>query len=334
MKTVEYQCQKILAKHAHRKDTLYLDIGQLYITGTAQNAAEAIEKLGDDINARLQQRVFTKTDAGKLYSNKNILMANDITPKEIFKLGKQVIVYAKYSVLKYGGTTALNNNIIFSQVNNNPLILLPEDSNAADIISNIHPPVNCITLQKLIYPYDNTHDSLWGINGDQTKISGRGNHILTSALIHLVDHCNINYYAMDKLTNNDPRIEAAIWSWQVGFPKPINDNPISAFAQIKPDNNAIQLNKIINENYAPKFVLCRNKNTLNPTWGVLPIDLSGYKTTNDIATKAKAVCDNHALSFSMPINSQQMYHVLSKIQSPTLINYHYDRSVKRWIDNN
>lgn len=168
---------------------IYLDINQP-ITDVASFDQTVTESLSDDVG---RVRVLSKQDIG------NELPASTITPNELLEKYKKNIIFINHD--KADNFNAQASDYAFNQVSNNAVINIPYDR-AIDSFS---------TCQNT-FPGDEMHQTLWGIRGDQSLLSGSGEKttITYSKIKQIPADCIINYFALDRLGFHDSRISAMI----------------------------------------------------------------------------------------------------------------------------
>ncbi|WHN66315.1 hypothetical protein [Cysteiniphilum sp. QT6929] len=343
-----------LNEHPHSLVYVYLDIGQLGVVRKSSQATSDMNNFINMLTASLSGKVLSKDDLNNIgfhinHDGATSLPVSKLTANDVIgKLKRQVIIIAKYNALhgpSGGADERLNNPYIFSQVTDQNevgiagnVLSLPQDPG----VSNFNDwqkksEFNCQDLQSHLYPSDGAHNGLWGINGDATKASGGGSDVITMDNIKELSQCPINYFAMDKLAQNDPRVEAAIWSWAANYPQAVVDG-VSNFAQIKVQNDNAAVNQMVNNHDVSEAgVLCRSNDLVKPQWRILNgLTIDSSASAQVISDQAKHLCQASGMLFGTPINPQQMHDVLNVTKSQNqgtviLLNYQYDASQQRWI---
>lgn len=236
-----------------------------------------------------------------------------LTKKKILALGKQILIVTK----RCDGThpnykeqdkfPLLWNDYVFAGMGNTkPDAYTILDSSYQE---NFPPYPSC--LQTPAFPQDFSHENMWRIFEDRTKLSNRikPHRMLLAEDIRDIMRCQVNLPTLDMLTIGDERLTAAIWSWAPNYPKRAAGNcAVYAFGEgIK--------NFPCNE-FVFAFA-CRKENSASFEIAV----------TKGTFRDGENVCQTygHDLHFTMPFNSYEMQMLKNKFNShtPSLVAIYY-----------
>lgn len=178
--------------------------------------------------------------------------------------------------------------------------------------------------QSNIFTNDPTHNSMWRIFEDVTRLSNLSHaekKISTHDMGDLVN-CGINWPTIDKLSVDDPRLKSFIWSWAEDYPKE-NHGSCAIY----------KINKGIENmpcTQASQGYLCKEKTT----HALQALSLIGPQTNGETACQLLAGKNWH---FSSPINGKQRMLLDKAMQFSLLqeiwINYTAHEN-NHWMVNN
>ena len=191
LKTGLQEVNQWLNLHPQAIVLIYLDINQPIadVAGFDQIVRDTLVDTAGDI------RVLSKQDVG------NTLPASTLTPNGLLNnyKNRENIIFINHDKVEQFNAQA--SNYVFNKVLNNLTLNIPYDR-AIDSF------LGC----QGTFPDDNRHQTLWGLRGDQSILSGHGESttITYKKIEQIPASCAINYLAVDKLGIRDPRISAVI----------------------------------------------------------------------------------------------------------------------------
>lgn len=177
-----------LLKHPDAILFLYLDMNQP-ISNASNLDTIIASTLQDDAGEIF---ALSKTDVG------DTLFLNALTPNDLIHKLRKKIIFINHNSLDV--FNAQESHYVFNQVNNSSNVSIPYDRSIDDF-------TNCQST----FSQDSAHQSLWGLRGDQTKLSGSdATQITYNKIESMIQGCLVNYIAVDKLFKRDARISAFI----------------------------------------------------------------------------------------------------------------------------
>lgn len=302
-----------IAYHPNELIWIYLDIGMPF---TIPQVLQTEKILHDNLQNPLDHThtaILTKKNIREFFGSDELpLDAESMTQYNVVHVfHKNVIVITHSDV----NDIFLNSSLIFTQVvshSNASFHQLPNDHNISECRD-----FKC-EQTGTIYQ-DKTHDTLWVIRDDATKLSGNMQSIITVDDIKAFyrSHFPVNVIALDNVDpeNVDLRLKALIWSWGPGFPIPTHFN--NTIAYINPVTLKIE-NEISDSQISDE--LCYQSIQQKDVWKVLP------------------TC-SYPWHFASPVNRLTMETILPlimAIQRPVLINYQRIQNINggwQWIVN-
>lgn len=198
-----------LSAHPHELVLIYIET---FLEGHEDRLAEELDEyLGDFIYKPKQVKKQGP-------SRGCIALPGFITKAEILKANKQLIVVTKQCNLNPHVKDLRQhfNDLVFTgigDISSKPFSFI--DAGIDDFIGL--PECGKST----IFAADKSHTSLWRIFEDRTFLSNieHKHKKLLSKDMQELNHCGINWPAMDMLSTSDERLNATIWSWSPNYPQ-------------------------------------------------------------------------------------------------------------------
>jgi hypothetical protein len=250
-----------------------------------------------------------------------------ISKADVLKAGKQLLVVTK----RCDGTNPQYeeldkfplawNDVVFAGIGN--VKNHENDIMDSTIGDDFTPYPQC--SKTTVFADDPEHTTLWRIFEDTTiigKIVPPPPRYIVAADVTTMTNCGINWPTFDKLTANDNRLEAAIWSWALGFPK-------SGAGNCAVYKNASGIINIPCTTTNPAFA-CREETTHE----IKAVAASGEWNDGEKSCQLNAGTGWH---FAMPVNGNEMYLLKQSANAEELsfvwLNYQLN-SENQWRANN
>ncbi|MDF1795262.1 MAG: hypothetical protein P1U63_01865 [Coxiellaceae bacterium] len=277
-----------------------------------------------DVDNLLQQnfgsRIYTEADAYKLplvpegAQFNHPFPADKISIQQLLQQGKQVVVSAHKDFE--------NSPYVFMHLLNDHGV-----DDFVDLVMNQNVP--CAQAAQQVF-MDSGHTTLWRLNGDRawaSQVAKKSDYVTVDG-IYATRACRLNMFSVDKLRQNDARIDAQVWSWQQGNPVAPDQSNVKPYAVISPTTKRMS-------NQAPltdvPLALCYRADA-EPHWSVVRWNNA---VPNDdiigIQYNAQQACQARGAKFATPVTSDEMSTVKTLVASPVIVNELYSNG--KWIAN-